>query len=75
MGTTVVIDLSNGFNIRLPDCRQLKNNVSIVIENISSLSIGILDNSGTLLKTLASKQSTSVSCSVKTTSAGTWVLT
>ncbi len=75
MGTTVAIDSPNGFNVKLPDCRQLKNNVSVGIMNVSSVSLGVLDNAGTLLKTLASKQSTSAGCIVKTTSAGTWVLT
>jgi hypothetical protein len=75
MGTSVGIDVANNYSVILPDCRQLKEKVAISIFNMSTSTINLLNNDSGAVKSLSSKQSTSASCTNKSTAAGTWVFT
>ena len=74
MGKTININTPNGYNVKLPDARQLASVMMVVISNFSATQvINVKDNNGLTIKTVMPMQNVVYWATSKTTSGGAWI--
>ena len=72
MGKTVTVNTSNGYNLVLPDCRQISSQRFIVIKNVDTVNLLVTNNGGTGIKTVAPNSSVVLACTDVSTANGVW---